>query len=49
MATSGITLLTDAELHSQFGQQGRRAVTEKFCADLVVPKYEAFYESLCQR
>ena len=26
-----------------------RAVTEKFCADLVVPKYEAFYESLCRR
>jgi N-acetyl-alpha-D-glucosaminyl L-malate synthase BshA len=49
MARSGTTLLTDADLHFQFGQQGRRAVTEKFCADLVVPKYEAFYESLCQR
>jgi N-acetyl-alpha-D-glucosaminyl L-malate synthase BshA len=49
MAESGIRLLTDPELHFQFAQQGRRAVTEKFCADLVVPKYEAFYESLCRR
>jgi L-malate glycosyltransferase len=49
MAESGIKLLTDAQLHFQFGQQGRRAVTERFCADLVVPRYEAFYESLCRR
>ena len=48
MADSGVRLLTDADLHFQFAQQGRRAVTEKFCADLVVPKYEAFYESLCR-
>ncbi len=49
MAQSGITLLTDTDLHFQFAQQGRRAVTEKFCAELVVPRYEAFYESLCRR
>ena len=49
MAQSGIRLLTDADLHFQFSQQGRRAVTEKFCAELVVPMYEAFYESLCPR
>jgi N-acetyl-alpha-D-glucosaminyl L-malate synthase BshA len=49
MAQSGVRLLTDADLHFQFAQQGRRAVTEKFCAELVVPRYEAFYESLCQR
>jgi N-acetyl-alpha-D-glucosaminyl L-malate synthase BshA len=49
MVQSGVRLLTDADLHFQFAQQGRRAVTEKFCAELVVPQYEAFYESLCQR
>ena len=49
MAQSGIKLLTDADMHFQFAQQGRRGVTEKFCSDLVVPKYEAFYESLCRR
>ena len=49
MAASGIRLLTDEQLHFEFAQQGRRAVTEKFCAELVVPKYEAFYESLCRR
>jgi glycosyltransferase involved in cell wall biosynthesis len=49
MAASGIRLLTDPDLHFQFAQQGRRAVTEKFCAELVVPRYEAFYESLCRR
>ena len=48
MAASGIRLLTDAALHRQFAHAGRRAVAERFCADLVVPMYEAFYRSLVE-
>lgn len=46
MAASAVTLLADAELHASFAQRGRRIVTERFCADLIVPQYEAFYERL---
>ena len=43
MAASGVQLLTDAELHDRVGSEGRRTVKKRFCADLVVPQYEAFY------
>jgi N-acetyl-alpha-D-glucosaminyl L-malate synthase BshA len=46
MSDSGIALLTDAEMHARFARQGRRTVTQRFCADLIVPRYESFYESL---
>jgi N-acetyl-alpha-D-glucosaminyl L-malate synthase BshA len=49
MAASGVALLTDPALHAAMVEHGRRVVTERFCADLVVPKYEAFYEELLQR
>ena len=46
MAQSGIRLLQDPEMHRQFAAEGRAAVTGRFCADLVVPMYEEFYEQL---
>jgi N-acetyl-alpha-D-glucosaminyl L-malate synthase BshA len=46
MAASGIALLQDAELHAAVAQGGRRTVKERFCADLIVPRYEAFYREL---
>jgi glycosyltransferase involved in cell wall biosynthesis len=46
MAASGVRLLTDAALHREFAVVGRRRVAERFCTDLVVPMYEAFYERL---
>jgi N-acetyl-alpha-D-glucosaminyl L-malate synthase BshA len=46
MAASGLRLLTNPELHRSFAEQARGAVTGRFCADLVVPMYEAFYEKL---
>ena len=46
MAQSGITLLTDDNLHARMAQDGRQAAGHRFCADLVVPQYEAFYQSL---
>jgi L-malate glycosyltransferase len=48
MAARGIELLTDPELHSRFAMAGRRVVVEKFCADRVVPMYEAFYRRLTE-
>jgi N-acetyl-alpha-D-glucosaminyl L-malate synthase BshA len=46
MAECGVRLLTDPALHRAFATNGRRVVVEKFCADRVVPMYEALYESL---
>jgi N-acetyl-alpha-D-glucosaminyl L-malate synthase BshA len=46
MATSGIKALTDPALHAAVAASGRRTVTERFCADLIVPRYEKFYTEL---
>ena len=46
MADSGVAVLTNPELHAAIAAQGRRLVAEKFCADLIVPRYETFYTEL---
>ena len=46
MADSGMTLLSDPELHAAVAERGRRTVKERFCADLIVPRYESFYTEL---
>ena len=46
MADSGIALLTDAELHARVATAGRRSVRKRFCRDLIVPQYEAFYAQI---
>ena len=46
MAESGIALLTNPELHARVAAEGRRTVRERFCCDLIVPRYEAFYAQL---
>jgi N-acetyl-alpha-D-glucosaminyl L-malate synthase BshA len=43
MADSGIALLTDPELHARVAAAGRRVVRERFCRDLIVPRYEEYY------
>jgi N-acetyl-alpha-D-glucosaminyl L-malate synthase BshA len=43
MAASGIAVLTDADLRARVARAARRTVRERFCRDLVVPRYEAFY------
>jgi N-acetyl-alpha-D-glucosaminyl L-malate synthase BshA len=43
MAESAVRLLTDADLHERVAREGRRTVKQRFCGDLVVPQYEAFY------
>ena len=46
MADSGVALLTDPALHRAIAGAGRRVVAERFCADLIVPRYEDFYTEL---
>ena len=49
MAGSGVLLLTDAELHTRVAAAARRTVRKRFCRDLVVPRYEAFYAQVLGR
>jgi L-malate glycosyltransferase len=46
MARQALTLLTDPRLHQQVAAAARRKVEQRFCADLVVPQYEAFYREV---
>lgn len=46
MALSGIALLTNPEFRARMAVAGRRVVRERFCADRIVPLYEAFYEEV---
>jgi L-malate glycosyltransferase len=46
MAASGVALLTDSDLHRRITAAARRTVCERFCSDMIVPRYEAFYERL---
>ena len=43
MAKQAMTLLKDPHLHQRVADAARRKVEQRFCADLVVPQYEAFY------
>lgn len=49
MARSAVTLLTDETLRQAMGKAGRRIVHERFCSQLVVPLYEAYYEETVAR
>ena len=48
MADSAIALLTDPERHRQVGQAARQRVLERYCAERIVPMYEACYEAVLQ-
>ncbi len=49
MAESGTALLTDERLHARICRAGRRTVEERFCADKIVPLYEAYYREVLGR
>jgi len=49
MTASALALLTDAALHQRIAGGGLQAVHERFCAEEVVPRYEAFYEQVLAR
>ena len=44
MAASGIALLRDAELRGRITEAAMRLVHERFCAERIVPMYEAHYQ-----
>ena len=46
MAASAVALLSDDNLHARVGEAACRRVREHFCAERVVPMYEACYESI---
>ena len=49
MAESAIALLTNPTLHRGISVAGLRTVRERFCADEIVPRYEAFYREVLAR
>ncbi|HVR43792.1 MAG TPA: N-acetyl-alpha-D-glucosaminyl L-malate synthase BshA [Thermoanaerobaculia bacterium] len=46
MTARTLELLTDDELRRRFGAAGRKAATERFNVDRIVPRYLAFYEQV---
>ena len=46
MVDSSLALLTDPALHERIASAGWRTVRERFCADAIVPLYEAYYEEV---
>jgi N-acetyl-alpha-D-glucosaminyl L-malate synthase BshA len=49
MAESAIALLTDRERSLQVGGAARQRVLERYCAERIVPMYEACYEAVLQQ
>ena len=49
MAAAAIHLLTDPAHHRRIARGGAERVRERFCAEAVVPRYEAFYEAVLAR
>ncbi len=46
MAASVIRLISDELLRTSMGHAARRTVEQRFCADLIVPKYEGYYREV---
>lgn len=46
MAASAVRILQDDALHARIAGAGRRVVETEFCADLIVPKYEEYYDEV---
>jgi L-malate glycosyltransferase len=48
MAASATALLTDGRLHRDVAEAARQRVSSRFCAEHVVPSYEACYDTVLQ-
>jgi glycosyltransferase involved in cell wall biosynthesis len=46
MAASAVVLLSDPVQHKAMAEAARYRVTDAFCADKIVPMYEAAYQRL---
>ena len=42
-----ISLLTDDALHRKVSQAARHNALTRFCTDLVIPRYEGYYQQVC--
>lgn len=42
-----IELLSDAALHERISRTARETALKRFCTDLIIPRYEAYYEQVC--
>ena len=40
-------LLTDEGLHARIAGAARKTAETRFCTDLIIPRYEAYYERVC--
>ena len=49
MAASAVRLLSEPALHRRVAQDALRAVHERFCAEEIVPRYEALYQEVLAR
>ena len=42
-----IELLTDRSLHARVAGAARKTAESRFCTDLIIPQYEAYYRQVC--
>jgi len=42
-----VELLSDENLHQRMSDAARKTAVLRFCAELIIPKYEAYYEQVC--
>ena len=42
-----VELLSDSKLHSAMAEAARQTALRRFCTDLVIPRYEKYYEQVC--
>jgi L-malate glycosyltransferase len=42
-----IELLSDPGLHSRIAEAARTTASSRFCTDLIIPRYEAYYRAVC--
>ena len=49
MAESSLALLTDPDLHRRVAAAALRTVRKSFCADAIVPQYEAYYAEVLSK
>jgi N-acetyl-alpha-D-glucosaminyl L-malate synthase BshA len=45
-AARAIQLLSDDKLHATIAEAARKTATSRFCTDLIIPKYERYYEEV---
>ena len=43
-----VELLTDQALHTRLAQAARKTAQTRFCTDLLIPRYEAYYKQVCE-